>query len=53
VPVERIGWPDRFVEHGTSVDRLRASCGLSFDDIYQRVKARCPHPAVATVAVDA
>lgn len=43
VAVERIGWPDRFVEHGTSVDQLRAACGLSFDEIYNRVKVRCRH----------
>ena len=40
VPVERIGWPDRFVEHGSNVDDLRAAYGLSFDDMYRRVKAR-------------
>ncbi len=52
-PVERIGWPDRFVEHGSSVDDLRAGCGLSFDDMYHRVKARCRSPAAAVVAADA
>ncbi|BET67644.1 1-deoxy-D-xylulose-5-phosphate synthase [Opitutales bacterium ASA1] len=39
-PVERIGWPDRFVEHGSSVEILRASCGLSPNDIAQRVSTR-------------
>jgi 1-deoxy-D-xylulose-5-phosphate synthase len=53
VPVERIGWPDRFVEHGTSADDLRASCGLSFDDIYSRVKARCARVNAASVTLDA
>ena len=53
VAVERIGWPDRFVEHGTSADDLRASCGLSFDDIYRRVLARCRHFSAAPVAMDA
>jgi 1-deoxy-D-xylulose-5-phosphate synthase len=38
--VERIGWPDRFVEHGSSVDILRAAHGLSPDDIYRRVLDR-------------
>ncbi len=38
--VERIGWPDKFVEHGNSVDALRASYGLSPDDIYRRVLSR-------------
>jgi 1-deoxy-D-xylulose-5-phosphate synthase len=38
--VERIGWPDRFIEHGTTVDELRAANGLSFDDSYRRVLDR-------------
>ena len=38
--VERIGWPDKFVEHGSSVEILRASYGLGPDDIFQRVSAR-------------
>jgi 1-deoxy-D-xylulose-5-phosphate synthase len=38
--VERIGWPDKFVEHGSNVDSLRASYGLSADDIYRKVLAR-------------
>jgi 1-deoxy-D-xylulose-5-phosphate synthase len=39
-PVERIGWPDTFVEHGSSVEILRAAHGLSADDIFQRVLTR-------------
>ena len=27
--VERIGWPDKFVEHGSGVESLRAAYGLS------------------------
>ena len=38
--VERIGWPDKFIEHGTSVEVLRASYGLSPDDIHRCVLAR-------------
>ena len=38
--VERIGWPDKFVEHGSSVEILRASYGLAPDDIFQRVSDR-------------
>ena len=38
--VERIGWPDKFIEHGTSIEVLRASYGLSPDDIHRRVLAR-------------
>ena len=39
-PVERIGWPDKFVEHGNSVDTLRAAYGLAHDDMYRRVLTR-------------
>ncbi len=38
--VERIGWPDKFVEHGSSNAILRASYGLAPDDIHRRVLAR-------------
>ena len=38
--VERIGWPDNFVEHGSSVEVLRAKHGLSPKDIRARVLAR-------------
>jgi 1-deoxy-D-xylulose-5-phosphate synthase len=39
-PVERIGWPDKFVEHGTNVDTLRAAYGLAPDDLFRRVVRR-------------
>ncbi|MBI4622522.1 MAG: 1-deoxy-D-xylulose-5-phosphate synthase [Verrucomicrobia bacterium] len=38
--VERIGWPDKFIEHGTNVEVLRAAYGLSADDIHRRIVAR-------------
>lgn len=38
--VERIGWPDTFVEHGTGQDILRAAHGLSPDAIHKRVADR-------------
>jgi 1-deoxy-D-xylulose-5-phosphate synthase len=38
--VERIGWPDNFVEHGSSVEVLRAKHGLSPKEIRARVLAR-------------
>ena len=39
-PVERIGWPDEFVEHGNSVASLRESVGLDGAAIAQRVTDR-------------
>jgi 1-deoxy-D-xylulose-5-phosphate synthase len=37
-PVERIGWPDAFIEHGSSVSRLREDNGLCAEAILDRVK---------------
>ena len=38
--VERIGWPDKFVEHGSNPETLRAAYGLSPDEIHRRVLSR-------------
>jgi len=38
--VERIGWPDDFIEHGSNVEILRAKHGLSPQDIRARVLVR-------------
>ncbi len=38
--VERVGWPDKFVEHGSSTEVLRAAYGLAADDIHRRVLSR-------------
>ena len=50
LPVERIGWPDKFVEHGTNVDTLRAAYGLAPDDLFRRVRSRWHQIHVARVA---
>ncbi|HVU37693.1 MAG TPA: 1-deoxy-D-xylulose-5-phosphate synthase [Opitutales bacterium] len=39
-PVERIGWPDNFVQHGSSVAELRAQNGLSPGEIEAKVLRR-------------
>jgi 1-deoxy-D-xylulose-5-phosphate synthase len=39
-PVLRIGWPDRFIAHGSSVGDLRAANGLDAETVYQRVQER-------------
>jgi len=39
-PVERIGWPDTFIDHGSSVSKLRESYGLSAEGILEKVLAR-------------
>ncbi|HUR45298.1 MAG TPA: 1-deoxy-D-xylulose-5-phosphate synthase [Candidatus Saccharimonadales bacterium] len=38
-PVIRIGWPDQFIEHASSVDYLRNKYGLTAAKIVERVKA--------------
>ena len=39
-PVERIGWPDAFIEHGSSVKKLRDENGLSPQSILDCVMAK-------------
>ncbi|MDQ8193469.1 1-deoxy-D-xylulose-5-phosphate synthase [Coraliomargarita sp. SDUM461004] len=39
-PVERIGWPDNFIEHGSSVAKLREENGLSPQAILERVLSK-------------
>jgi 1-deoxy-D-xylulose-5-phosphate synthase len=51
--VERIGWPDKFVEHGSSVEILRAAYGLSPDDIARRVKERYKRLKAAAIEAEA
>ncbi|MGC6506012.1 MAG: 1-deoxy-D-xylulose-5-phosphate synthase [Coraliomargaritaceae bacterium] len=36
-PVERIGWPDAFIGHGSSVQVLREAHGLDTDSLLQRI----------------
>ena len=37
-PVVRIGWPDQFIEHATTVDYLREKYGLTAKSTVERVK---------------
>jgi 1-deoxy-D-xylulose-5-phosphate synthase len=52
VAVERIGWPDKFLEHGSSVETLRAAYGLAPDDILARVLERWRNLSAERVAAD-
>jgi 1-deoxy-D-xylulose-5-phosphate synthase len=38
--VERLGWPDQFIEHGSSQDVLRARHGLSPEALFRRILGR-------------
>ncbi len=53
VALERIGWPDKFVEHGSNVEQLRAAYGLSPDDTYRRVLERWRNLSAQQVEADA
>jgi 1-deoxy-D-xylulose-5-phosphate synthase len=49
-PVVRIGWPDRFIEHG-KIDALRAKYGVTVEAALAKLRphleARKPHPVSA------
>jgi len=51
--VERIGWPDKFVEHGSSIGVLREAYALSPDAIYDRILVRWRKQHPAPLMVDA
>jgi 1-deoxy-D-xylulose-5-phosphate synthase len=53
VAVERIGWPDRFVEHGSSVEILRAAHDLGPDRMYRQILDRWRHQHAESVTTDA
>jgi 1-deoxy-D-xylulose-5-phosphate synthase len=50
--VERIGWPDKFVEHGSDVESLREAHGLSLDALHRRVLARWKNLSEERVVAD-
>jgi 1-deoxy-D-xylulose-5-phosphate synthase len=37
-PIERIGWPDCFIGHASSVDELRAAHGLDIESLFSRIQ---------------
>ena len=51
--VERIAWPDAFIEHGSSVAQLRAAHGLSAADMRQSVLNRWRKVVAPPVETDA
>ena len=48
-PVERIGWPDQFIQHG-SIPALRAKHGLTAEHLAAKVEKRLGKPAAPTKA---
>ncbi len=49
-PVARIGWPDVFVEHASTVDYLRNKHGLTAENTVAKVKALLSAPAAVGTA---
>ncbi len=49
-PVVRIGWPDQFIEHASTVDELRRKYGLTVEDTVAKVKAHFGETASAATA---
>ena len=47
-PVVRIGWPDQFIEHASSVDYLRQKHGLTAENTVAKVKAQFNAAPVTT-----
>jgi 1-deoxy-D-xylulose-5-phosphate synthase len=43
-PVARIGWPDQFIEHASSVDYLRKKYGLTVEKTIEAVKQKLEAP---------
>jgi 1-deoxy-D-xylulose-5-phosphate synthase len=52
-PVLRIGWPDQFIEHASSVDELRTKYGLTVETTVTRIKERLQHSAGASKRLSA
>ena len=52
-PLKRIGWPDRFVEHGSSVDILRDANGLSPENIKCEILKNWQNSSTTPVEMDA
>ena len=48
-PVVRIGWPDAFIEHASTVDFLRNKYGLTAANAVAQAKARLAAPAAEQV----
>jgi 1-deoxy-D-xylulose-5-phosphate synthase len=44
-PVVMIGWPDKFIEHATTVEDLRQKYGLTVETLVAKVKAQFAHGA--------
>jgi len=51
-PVTRIGWPDQFIEHATTVDDLRKKYGLTVENTVAKVKAEFAEAPMAAKLIE-
>jgi 1-deoxy-D-xylulose-5-phosphate synthase len=49
-PVVRMGWPDQFIEHASSVDYLRTKHGLTAENAVAQVKEKLATAPAARLA---
>ncbi|HOX59577.1 MAG TPA: 1-deoxy-D-xylulose-5-phosphate synthase [Candidatus Paceibacterota bacterium] len=45
-PVIQVGWPDKFIEHATTVEHLRSKYGLTVENTVARVRVEFANAAV-------
>ena len=47
-----IGWPDHFIEHGSSIEKVRLKYGLTPTDIVEQVRALLEFPKSEKISFD-
>src|SRR5436190_23453187 len=50
-PVVQIGWPDQFIEHGSSVEDLRRKYGLTVENLVAKVKSQFGEAPLELISV--
>jgi 1-deoxy-D-xylulose-5-phosphate synthase len=50
-PVAQIGWPDQFIEHGSSVEDLRRKYGLTVENLVAKVKSQFGEAPLELISV--
>jgi len=50
-PVVRVGWPDQFIEHASTVEVLRSKYGLTVENTVARIKSELSQPAAASKVI--
>jgi 1-deoxy-D-xylulose-5-phosphate synthase len=50
-PVTQIGWPDQFIEHGSTVEDLRRKYGLTVENLVAKVKSQFGEAPLELISV--